>query len=351
MGGVERSLETNVPIHIKNGIETDILLLDGTETDFYRNLVNNGVRIFSLSKGWLYNPLFIFKMIPYLKKYDLIHVHSFPAQYWIVLAKKLSRSKTPIVFSEHSTSNNRRKYKIFKYIDRWFYKHYAHIISISDATTKNLKEEIGNDFKITTIPNGVYLEPYYEVNIKIKLVEENDAKVLTQIASFRYPKDQETSIKALSLLPSNFHLVLVGTGDNIENCKHTAKKYGVEGRVHFLGKRTDIPEIIHSSDIIIMSSIYEGFGRSAVEGMAGKKPVVASNVPGLREVVKDAGLLFDAQHPEQLADCILKLSESKEYYDKIANNCFERAKDYDVSFMIKGYEDVYRRVLETYSKE
>lgn len=351
MGGVERSLETNVPIHIKNGIDTDILLLNGTITDFYKSLIEKHVKIFHLGKGSLYNPLLIFKMMPYLNNYDIIHVHSFPAQYWIVIAKLLSGSKTPIIFSEHSTSNNRRKYKIFKYIDRWFYKHYQHIISISEATTINLKKEIGDDFKITTIPNGVYLEPYLKTYKKIEFVDESNVIILTQIANFRYPKDQETTIKSLQLLPQNVHLVLVGDGDNIDYCKNLANSLGVNLRVHFLGKRNDIPNIVYSSDIIVMSSIYEGFGRAAVEGMAGRKPVVASNVPGLREVVNHAGLLFEAQNEAQLADCIKKLLDSRIYYNEVAELCYQRAKEYDVSHMVKGYEDIYKEVFNRNTKK
>ena len=349
MGGAERSIETNVPKHIKNGIEVDVLLLSGVITPFYESLVSQGVRIYVTSKWSIYNPLNIFKIIPYIRKYDIIHVHLFPALYWVCFAKLLSFAKTPLIYTEHSTSNRRRNNKFYKLIDRFVYRQYKHIISISDATTKNLIDHIGSGHCISTIYNGVDLSPYTKKYDRLEFFQNsNKARVITQIASFRYPKDQKTTIRALKFLDNSVHAVFVGAGEEMSGCKKLAEEIGVNERVHFLNNRTDIPAIVTSSDIIVMSSIYEGFGRAAVEGMAGKKPVIASNVPGLCDIVKGAGLLFEAQNEKELANCICQLLGSDSFYEEVANRCYIRSKDYDVHKMIAGYENVYYQVFNDY---
>ncbi len=347
MGGAERSIETNVPKHIKNGIETDVLLLSGEITPFYESLVSQGVKVFVTSKWSIYNPLNIIKIIPYIRKYDIIHVHLFPALYWVCFAKLLSFAKTPLIYTEHSTNNRRRNSFFFKPIDRFVYRQYKHIISISDATTKKLVDYIGSTHRISTIYNGVDLIPYTLKYDRLEFFPDSDkTHVITQIASFRYPKDQKTTIRALKFLDDSVHAVFVGAGDEISSCKNLAEEIGVKERVHFLNNRTDIPAIVASSDIIVMSSIYEGFGRAAVEGMAGKKPVVASNVPGLCDVVKGAGLLFEAQNEGDLANCICQLLGSNSFYEEVANRCYLRSKDYDVHNMIEGYETIYYQVVK-----
>lgn len=345
IGGAERSIETNVPIHIKNGIDMDVLLLNGKKTPFLENLLKKGVKVYVTAHNMsIYNPLQVFKIIPYLRKYDIVHVHLFPCQYWVAIAKIISLSKVKLVVTEHSTSNKRRKKWYFRYIDKFFYKPYKKIISISDATTYNLKKHIGNNFDIVTINNGVDLYPIHYPNRNLThsdVFVKDNSFIISQIASLRYPKDQDTVIRALASLPKNFELLLIGDGVRKEELKRIVDELQVNERVHFLGNRTDIPDIIYMSDIIVMSSHYEGFGRAAIEGMAGGRPLIASDVAGLNDIVRGAGLLFKVGDYETLAEYILELSNNKELYKKIAHKCSERAEEYDVKKMIEGYEYVY----------
>lgn len=89
--------------------------------------------------GSVYNPLLVFKIIPYLKKYDLIHAHLFPVLYWVVLAKWISFSKKKIVYTEHNTNNKRREIKLFQKIDRIIYSGLHQIITISLEVDNKLK--------------------------------------------------------------------------------------------------------------------------------------------------------------------------------------------------------------------
>lgn len=104
-GGAEKLIIDSVPLYQNQGLTVDVLLLNNAETQFKSKLkeTSNG-RIEGLSIGSVYNPFLIFKIIPYLKKYDIIHLHLFPTLYWVVLAKWISFSNVKLVYTEHNLS-------------------------------------------------------------------------------------------------------------------------------------------------------------------------------------------------------------------------------------------------------
>ena len=120
---------------------------------------------------------------------------------------------------------------------------------------------------------------------------------------------------------------------------------GVEERVHFVGRQSDIPKWIEIADIGIQSSIWEGFGLTAVEMMAGGLPVVASDVEGLRDVVYGAGELFPSGDYERLAKIINQMIEDKDYYELLRSRCISRSKNYDIGTMVNAYIDMYNRIV------
>ena len=101
-------------------------------------------------------------------------------------------------------------------------------------------------------------------------------------------------------------------------------------------------EVLKSADVVALSSHFEGFGLAAVEGMAAGKPVVASDVDGLHEIVAGNGVLFPHGDAVALADVIKKLCNDKVEYEAVAGRCQAKAKQYDISLMAANYDEVYR---------
>lgn len=343
IGGAERSVAGNVPLHILNGFETDVLLLDGNKTFFVEELLKKNVNVMSLGyKNFIYNPLFIFKISKIIKNYDIVHVHLFPSFYWVGLANFFSKQKVKLVYTEHSTYNRRRDNFVFKLLDQFIYKQYDKIIAISPETKGELTKHIGKS-DIITIPNGVdLLKVVEEAKEEVPYLTKKylNKKIIVQVAGFRSSKDQDTVIKCLAVLPPGYVVFFVGDGDRFEFCKQLAKSLNVDDRIEFLGLQSNIGAIINIADILVMSSHWEGFGRAAVEGMALSKPVLATNVNGLAEVVSGAGLLFEAGDVNKLKHLILQL-EDETFYNEVAAECFIRAQRYDIKQMINAYELIY----------
>ncbi|MDF2476034.1 MAG: putative lipopolysaccharide biosynthesis protein [Sphingobacterium sp.] len=346
-GGAERLIVDSVPIYQKKGCKVDVLVLKDENSIFRSQLEkeSNG-KVTFLSDKSIYNPFLVLKMGRLMKGYDVIHVHLFPALYWAVFAKILYFINVPIIYTEHSTDNNRRHSKVFKVIDRFVYRRLSFIGCISNATLDNLAEHLGNHQKMKVINNGIDISKFTDKSFRANTVQffdnqDSNDKILIQVSSFRVQKDHETLINSLLFLPKFVKLLLVGEGPLKESRVAQVKKLKLEERVLFLGLRSDISSLLNASDIVVLSSKNEGFGLAIVEGMACKKPVLASNIKGLNEIVAGHGILFERGNEKDLAMRILELINDKNHYDSIAEKCYKRAMDFSIEIMVDKYIFVY----------
>lgn len=334
-----------IPLLRQRGLDVDILVFNGEETPFKDQLRKAGVRIMELSRGGsMYNPWYIFRLRKIIRQYDIVHAHNTPAQFFVAIANWLNRKKRVLVTTEHSTNNRRRSMSLFLTIDKWMYRQYRTVICVSQKVSDNIVQYVGDDVAVRTIENGVdvqrysYAQPYDKRDL---LGICDDCIMVLQVAAFRVEKDQETVIKAIALLPKAYHAVFVGDGPTRVHYEELAEQHGVADRVHFLGVRSDVAEILKSADVVVMSSHWEGLSLSSVEGMCVGKPFVASDVQGLHEVVEGAGILFPHQDAQQLAEVLEHLMSDSELYKSVAERCMKRAMNYDISKMVEGYASIY----------
>lgn len=350
-GGAEKLVLDTVPLYNQNGITTDVLVFHNKNYAFHAALEQTkSCKIYNLNVGSVYNPISIVKMMRILKKYDIAHAHLFPGQYYVVIAKLLSFAKVKLVFTEHNTTNRRLENKIFKAVDKWIYTFYSKIIAISPQIKDLLVDHTGfNENRIQVIENGVAINNIVEAiplnRREINPTIEEGDKILIQVAGFRAQKDQECLIRAMALLPERCKLILVGEGVTRAHCEIVVNELKLNNRVFFLGIRTDIPNLLKTADIVVLSSHFEGMSLSSIEGMASGKPFVASNVPGLTEMVEGNGVLFEESNEKELASKINTLLENNAYYNQIAASCVAHAKKFDIQIMVKKHLELYKQLF------
>lgn len=354
MGGAENILIGLTSGQKEKGHDVTVIpLVCPHRTPVREKMENNGIVVKPLKdKGTVYDPRLIFKICRVLRKYDIIHVHLFPALYWVAFAKWLSFCNVPMVYTEHSTNNKRRNNRILHFVDKTVYSYgYNMVIACAKKVLETFKQAFPQVEHTTYINNGIDTKIYKNAqpyNKKDLIGVDEDTFLVTMVARFMTMKRQDTLVDALSLLSENIHVVFVGGNETDEGAvrvKKLASDKGVLHRVHFLYIRNDVPRILKSSDIVIMASDYEGLSLSSIEGMAAGKPFVASDVNGLREVVYDAGILFENKNSEILSQIINRLSTDKHYYEEVADKCEKRAQEYDVNMMVESYMEVYRKVI------
>lgn len=355
VGGAERLLIDTLPIMKAKGIDVRVLLLVASGSDFEHQLQKDGIEVMVVGMRYgMFDPRLVLRLRKLMKGANVVHSHLFPAQYWAGMAHCLC-SKSVLVTTEHSTSNTRAQHWLTSQIDRCIYACYDGVVCISEAVADFMRKRIPRHVEIQRIDNGVVL-PSDDGVVRPKRADVVDALaetdfVMLQVARFSNQKNQDCVIRALPLLPDNVHAVFVGYGNRLEECKQQAERLGVSARAHFLGMRSDIDRLWSIADVGVMSSQWEGFGLAAVEGMAYAKPVIASNVPGLADVVQFGELLFTPDDEQALANRVMRLYSDATERQRLGELCKERAQQYDINNMVDNYIDFYNKLLHKKTKQ
>ena len=355
MGGAETLVVNLIPRLQALGNTVDLCVFDGKETPLTQRLRKESpqTKIYALGHG-VYNPLYIIKLAKIMKNYDIVHTHNSSPQLFVAIASLFRQ--TNLVSTEHNTSNRKRNWKWYRPIESWMYGRYDHVICISKIAEDKLREYMrgewlvksSNRYKaITTINNGIDVNAISKATPCKELLDLKESrKSILMVAGFRKQKNQDTIIRALTLLDKEkYEVWFAGIGERMEEVKQLALSLGVSDRVRFLGLRTDIPNVLRAADIIVMSSHWEGLSLSNVEGMSAHKPFIASDVNGLKEVTKGYGILFPHEDAKALAEEINRLANDEDYYNEIAERCYKRALEFDISNTVSGYADVYKNIF------
>jgi glycosyltransferase involved in cell wall biosynthesis len=344
-GGAERLMVDLLPRLGNDGKnDVELLLFNGVETNFKKELLQRGIKIISLSTtNDVYHPRRLLKLRSIIQQYDIVHTHNTACQLYVAIASCFLRKKPLLITTEHNSTNRRRAKAWLKPFDRWMYNRYAAIVCIAEQTRRNLINYIGDSPKLHTINNGVdvkrFIKPIGQIANKCEFI-------VTMVAAFRPQKDFETLFRAMNRLPASYRLWIVGGGDRREGerIKAYCTGLGLNDRVEFLGIREDVPGVLEKSDIVVLSSHWEGLSLSSIEGMASGGPFIASDVDGLHDIVKEAGLLFPEGDDKELACQIQFLCQHPDEYKKVALRCQERALQYDISIMAEKHLGLYNEL-------
>jgi glycosyltransferase involved in cell wall biosynthesis len=346
LGGAEILLKDMVPKLRNRGIQCDVVALVRTSSAIEDSMQRENVAVLGTGVTKIYSPRHIRPLARIMLQYDLCHVHLFPAQLWACFAAALLREKIPLITTEHCAWNSRRRWW-FRLLDARMYSYYDHIVCISEAVAGELTRWCPKTQKqIQVIPNGIPLEAFESAKpAELSSIQPNFTRVVV-VSRFDIPKDQATVIKAIKTIP-NAHLLLVGDGPLRLQLEQLTRALGIMDRVSFLGWRNDVAELLKAADIYVHSTNSDGFGIAACEAMAAGLPIVASNVPGLAQVVEGAGVLFPPGDDISLACEIRAIITSTERRRLMSQASCQRARQFSIEKTIDGHIEMYRSVLRT----
>ena len=345
-GGAEALVKDMIPRMRTRGVEVALAVLAELDSPFERELRDQGIPFLPTASGGIYSPKHVFSLMRHLDEFDLVHSHLFPAQLFTPVAAMLAGSKVPLLLTEHSTHHRRRKKWIYP-LEKWMYGRYTRIACVSEASAENLRAWItGLGEKITVVSNGIDVRKFQQATpvLRALIGIENSNCVLLYVASFQERKDHGTLLRAVAQV-SDVDLVLVGDGELRGQFERQAESLGIAKRVHFLGARADVAELLKMADIYVHVPLFEGFGIAAVEAMAAGKPIIASDVPGLAQVVGDAALLVPPVDPKALATAIRKLIASPELRSQLGGAALQRSSQFSIERTVDAYIELYRGIL------
>lgn len=358
-GGGENHLVDLIKGQIAHGFRVQVAYLKGS--GYWESaLKKTGVEVIALELSRYGDLKPLLKLWELLKHYhpDIVHAHMPPAELYTRIALKLYRGQPLFVITKHNDEPFYRG-RGHKLLGKWVAKRASRIITISDSVNHYICAELGcSSEKVVTINYGIDPMLYEKVDAEsINLLRQtwdlNDETYLVGTVARLVPQ------KALHILLEGFatylqiatqsaKLVVVGVGPLEADLKKRAAQLKIQEHVLWTGFREDIPIIMNALDVFALTSIYEGFGRVLLEAMAAAKPVVASCVSAIPEVVEDkaTGILVPPEQPISLANAF------KFFEDDRARTLFgtagrQRVKEhFTLNNMIERTIEVYRECIK-----
>lgn len=321
------------------------------------NLTNQfeekGIKVQHLGRNKL-DPLTVFDIIKLIKRenIDLIHCHGYGSANFGRLAKVFTHIPTVV----HSHDDD-RYYPFYQRISDYLLKSYTDLgVAVSEAVKKaSIEKRKIPEEKIIVLHNGIIFDEF-RIPGEDKIKEEKkkwnlneNIKVIGTIAKLREEKGVEYLIKAiprvLSEIP-NVAFLVVGDGDLRASLESLAKQLGIEKNIIFAGFMENVSPILATFDLKVLPSITEGFGLVIVEAMTMSKPVIATNVGGVKEILKneETGLLVPPKDPEALADKIIYLLKNPDKAKALGKRAYEESRKFDIRIHVKKLEEQYLKL-------
>jgi phosphatidylinositol alpha-mannosyltransferase len=281
--------------------------------------------------------------------YDIIHIHGPIAPVLPMLTLKYSRSINVATF--HSAHDEVLLYRIFKgYLENYFKKLHGRI-AVSEVAKRSISRYFDGEYRI--IPNGVDVHRFNPNNEKIEwLVKDNSKKILF-VGRIEPRKGLKYLILALNEIIkfiSDVKLIVVGDGPFKILYEQYLNK-NIEDKVIFVGKvgYDELPKFYVSCDVFVSPATEkESFGIVLLEAMASKIPVIASDIEGYRQIIKDEvnGFLFENENYKNLADKIIMVLKNKNFVNKVVENAYKIViEKYSWESVSKQIEDYYYELL------
>ena len=290
--------------------------------------------------------------------FTIIHTHSSKAGLLARLAAVLN--KTPIVihtihgFAFNDFMNGLKK-NFFIYLEKLLAKWTDVLITVSNLNKKKIIDlNIAHENKIKNIYSGIDLSLFTNKRndeFRKELNLENDHLLLGSVGRLSNQKDPITMIEAFGIISKPFpnaHLALVGDGELKGKILEKIVQLKLNDRIHLTGNKNNPWSVYHSMDLFIMSSIYEGLGRSITEALSCGVPVVCTDVEGVPEIVRDniTGILVRPKDSNKLADAIIRTLNDMETAKKMAEEGRRFVNDnFDVNKMVNDIDSLYNTLL------
>lgn len=332
----------------KYGWLTEQLAIKGIEI----SVIDELVREISLKKDWAT----VYKIRNIIKKWqpDIVHCHSSKAG--IVGRIAASIEGVPSIFTAHGWAFTEGiplfKRVLYSLIERVMLNFTVYVLCVSKYD-KALAEKwfLSKSPKLLAVHNGI--EDVGKPLISDFGHDKFERHLnLIMVGRFAVPKEQMQLIKAVEKInkeyPNSVFLTLVGDGELFEGAEQYVNTHGLKNVISLLGERIDINELLVQNDVFCLISNYEGLPISIIEAMRAGLPVIASDVGGNNELVKDGlnGFLVERGNSEQLVERISFLLEHKEILRELGQKSREfYLKEFSAEQMMKRISAVYARVL------
>jgi glycosyltransferase involved in cell wall biosynthesis len=291
-------------------------------------------------------------------RYDVVHTHCSKAGILGRIAAWMAGTPV-IVHTMHGLPFNPAQSKPAFWANVWLERV---CVRVSDAVPmvaepdleETLALGIGRPGQYLVIRSGIEIEAYRDVPIgrdaaRARLGIPAAAFVVGVVGRLSFqkaPLDMIAAFRRVAEARAESHLVMVGDGDLRAEVEAAIRDAGLADRVHLLGLRRDVPELMRAFDVLALPSRYEGMPRVFPQAMAARLPIVATRVDGAVEAIVQGenGWLVDVGDVPALADRLLAVAADRDRARRMGERGFERVEEFSARRMVDQLEELYTRL-------
>ncbi|MFQ3675107.1 MAG: glycosyltransferase family 4 protein, partial [Endomicrobiia bacterium] len=239
------------------------------------------------------------------------------------------------------------------------------IIALTNGEkNESLQFGVGKESQWEVIPSGIdyrlQVTDYKLKKLKEELNIKDDEIIIGTVARLEPIKGVKYFLEAIKNVVDNYNFLvtkckflIVGDGEERESMELFVKENNLKERIIFTGMREDVLELISIMDIYVQPSLNEGMGKTIVMASMLGKPVVATKVQGIPDVVKDdvSGLLVNAKNSQLIADAIIKLVTDRSLRERLGlegkkwvNKIIDGYPQFSIEYMLYKLEKLYAKI-------
>jgi glycosyltransferase involved in cell wall biosynthesis len=353
-GGAER-----MAVHIVLGLnrqrfEPAIVAYSGRYgSDLEQQLDAAGVKTWFLGKGSGFDWRTYYRLHRVFKEFrpDIVHTHVHVMRYAF---PSLAYFKPRLMVHTVNNIAEREIEPRARWLQRLAYRRGVIPVAVAREVANSMQRlyGIGNSRVVwNCIPTDLYASPQTSRQAwRVKQGFSEEDILFVCVARFAPQKNHALLINAFAKGPASdpkAHLVLAGQGVLRAQLQERVNQLGLTGRVHFLGLRTDIPDVLGAADIFALGSDYEGNPLSVIEAMAAGLPIVSTAAGGVPELLQNGkqGFIVQPGQGKQLSEAMMTLLKDPGLRRTMGAAAAARAKEkFDVSAMVRAYEELYDEI-------
>lgn len=311
-----------------------------------------GVKVIDLSRNEKIDPFLMIRLFLLIRKerIRIVHTHLVHASIVGRIAAKLA-GVGRIITTRHYAYYHKQK-GLVNWIERKTAVFNNEFIAISNAVKEHMiKTEKYGPERIAVLYNAVDLDLLDSSDGEI--TERDSGFLIGSVGRLHPSKGYDTLLKSMPQVIKRFpqaKLMIIGDGTQRDHLQRICADLGISEHVVFLGTKThaQVIDFLKKLDLFVLASNWEGFGLVLVEAMALGKPVVATNVGGIREIVQDGqtGYLVPPGQPDALASRMIRLLEDQPLSREMAKMARKRVEaNFSMKRMIYGLDQLYRKLV------
>ena len=314
-----------------------------------------GVRLVSLDRRSRLDVWRWWRLVSLLRRerVEILHSHKFGSNVWAALISRVARVP---VFVAHEHTWSYEGQRLRRFLDRRLVAPAAAVVlTVSEADRRRMIEvERVDPGKVRFLPSGVQRrEPAGRRNVRDELSLPPDAPLVGTVCGLRPQKALDVLVRASARLADaipGVRVLVLGEGPERDRLEALIEELGLASTVFLLGAwpHEDVPDFVDALDVAVLSSDFEGTPLAVLEFMGAGKPVVATAVGGVPDLIEDGvhGLLVEPGRPDALAEALATLLRDPARRDAMGAAGRERQRaEFDFAATVRRLEDLYDELL------